>query len=82
MTSGSADEFTEKTEGAPIEICKARAPIMRARSKRVYRVKSPEAAHQASEYKGSCGPFGPAGKCTPNYIPAGRGPKCFLIITK
>src|SRR3989440_8306171 len=36
MSNGSAVVSAEKSEGAPIEICRARAPRMRARSKRVY----------------------------------------------
>ena len=36
MSSGSASRSKAVIVGAPIEICKARAPIIRALSKRVY----------------------------------------------
>jgi len=36
MSSGSASRSSAVIVGAPIEICKARAPMIRALSKRVY----------------------------------------------
>lgn len=44
MSSGSASPSNAVMVGAPIEICKARAPIIRALSKRVYAKKEVSAA--------------------------------------
>lgn len=58
IASASVSEPTANNDGAPIEICNARAPIIRALSNRVYfNQRLERRQHRTARYKVSAGPY-------------------------